>query len=193
MRCRAGRRERSARRLGAAMMLLVVSDPARRAPGQHSLATPACPRSSVVSSFAAVTSFSGKGCSCTSFRIELAMRSPRPVQLSALRPIVTRDRHGILVRNPRNCLILRTAPDARSSVERERGGGLRPVSSRSPVDGPRREPCVMRQVSRRLEACPSTPAENCTVLKINLSQAFAGQRIGVKQVEEKTWLVSFMR
>ena len=27
----------------------------------------------------------------------------------------------------------------------------------------------------------------------NLSQAFAGQRVGVKQVEEKIWLVSFMR
>jgi hypothetical protein len=30
-------------------------------------------------------------------------------------------------------------------------------------------------------------------MKINLSQAFAGQRVGVKQVEEKIWLVSFMR
>src|ERR1700704_2674514 len=30
-------------------------------------------------------------------------------------------------------------------------------------------------------------------LKINLSQAFAGQTVGVKQVEEKIWLVSFMR
>src|ERR1700758_3105006 len=30
-------------------------------------------------------------------------------------------------------------------------------------------------------------------LKINLSQAFAGQRVGVKQVQEKIWLVSFMR
>jgi len=30
-------------------------------------------------------------------------------------------------------------------------------------------------------------------LKINLSQAFAGQRVGVKQVEDKIWLVSFMR
>src|SRR5437763_1392843 len=30
-------------------------------------------------------------------------------------------------------------------------------------------------------------------LKINLSQAFAGQRVGVKQVEEKIWRVSFMR
>src|SRR5215475_4861784 len=30
-------------------------------------------------------------------------------------------------------------------------------------------------------------------LKINLSQAFAGQKIGVKQVEDKIWLVSFMR
>ena len=29
-------------------------------------------------------------------------------------------------------------------------------------------------------------------LKINLSQAFAGQRVGVKQVEDKIWLVSFM-
>src|SRR5579863_8774201 len=29
--------------------------------------------------------------------------------------------------------------------------------------------------------------------KINLSQAFAGQRVGVKQVEDKIWLVSFMR
>jgi hypothetical protein len=27
----------------------------------------------------------------------------------------------------------------------------------------------------------------------NLSQAFAGQMVGVKQVEEKIWLVSFMR
>jgi putative transposase len=30
-------------------------------------------------------------------------------------------------------------------------------------------------------------------MKINLSQAFTGQRVGVKQVEEKIWLVSFMR
>jgi len=30
-------------------------------------------------------------------------------------------------------------------------------------------------------------------LKINLSQAFAGQKVGVKQVDEKIWLVSFMR
>jgi len=30
-------------------------------------------------------------------------------------------------------------------------------------------------------------------LKTNLSQAFAGQRVGAKQVEEKIWLVSFMR
>ncbi len=30
-------------------------------------------------------------------------------------------------------------------------------------------------------------------LKINLSQALAGQRVVVKQVEEKIWLVSFMR
>ncbi len=29
--------------------------------------------------------------------------------------------------------------------------------------------------------------------KINLSQAFAGQKVGVKQVEEKIWLVSFMQ
>ena len=29
-------------------------------------------------------------------------------------------------------------------------------------------------------------------LKINLSQAFAGQKVSVKQVEEKIWLVSFM-
>jgi len=29
--------------------------------------------------------------------------------------------------------------------------------------------------------------------KINLSQAFAGQRVGVKQVADKIWLVSFMR
>jgi len=28
--------------------------------------------------------------------------------------------------------------------------------------------------------------------KINLSQAFAGQRVGIKQIEEKIWLVSFM-
>jgi putative transposase len=30
-------------------------------------------------------------------------------------------------------------------------------------------------------------------MKINLSHAFAGQMVGVKQVEEKIWLVSFMR
>ena len=30
-------------------------------------------------------------------------------------------------------------------------------------------------------------------LKTNLSQAFAGQSVGVKQVEEKIWLVSVMR
>jgi hypothetical protein len=31
------------------------------------------------------------------------------------------------------------------------------------------------------------------MIGINLSQAFAGQKVGVKQVEEKIWLVSFMR
>jgi putative transposase len=30
-------------------------------------------------------------------------------------------------------------------------------------------------------------------LKINLSQVFAGQKVGVKQVEEKIWRVSFLR
>jgi putative transposase len=29
--------------------------------------------------------------------------------------------------------------------------------------------------------------------KINLSQVFAGQRVGVKEIEEKIWLVSFMQ
>jgi putative transposase len=29
-------------------------------------------------------------------------------------------------------------------------------------------------------------------LKINLSQACAGQRVGVKQIEDRIWLVSFM-
>jgi putative transposase len=29
--------------------------------------------------------------------------------------------------------------------------------------------------------------------KINLSQAFAGQKVGVKQVAERVWLVSFMQ
>jgi putative transposase len=29
--------------------------------------------------------------------------------------------------------------------------------------------------------------------KINLSQAFAGQRVGVKQVTDRVWLVSFMQ
>ena len=28
--------------------------------------------------------------------------------------------------------------------------------------------------------------------KINLSQVFAGQHIGIKEVEEKIWLVTFM-
>jgi putative transposase len=30
-------------------------------------------------------------------------------------------------------------------------------------------------------------------LRINLSQAFAGQKVGVKQVAEQVWLVSFMQ
>lgn len=30
-------------------------------------------------------------------------------------------------------------------------------------------------------------------LKINLSQAFAGQMVGVKQIEDRIWLVSFMQ
>jgi hypothetical protein len=30
-------------------------------------------------------------------------------------------------------------------------------------------------------------------MKINLSHAFASQRVAIKQVEEKIWLVSFMR
>jgi len=30
-------------------------------------------------------------------------------------------------------------------------------------------------------------------LKINLSQALAGQKVGVKQIGEKIWLVSFMQ
>lgn len=29
--------------------------------------------------------------------------------------------------------------------------------------------------------------------KINLSRAFSGQKVGVRRVEEKIWLVSFMR
>ena len=29
--------------------------------------------------------------------------------------------------------------------------------------------------------------------KINISQAFAGQKVGVKEVSEKIWLVSFMQ
>lgn len=29
--------------------------------------------------------------------------------------------------------------------------------------------------------------------KINFSQAFAGQKVGVKQIEEKIWLVSFVQ
>ena len=29
--------------------------------------------------------------------------------------------------------------------------------------------------------------------KINLSQVFAGQRVGVKEIEENIWLVSFMQ
>jgi putative transposase len=29
--------------------------------------------------------------------------------------------------------------------------------------------------------------------KINLSQALAGQRVGIKQVEDRIWLVSFMQ
>jgi putative transposase len=28
--------------------------------------------------------------------------------------------------------------------------------------------------------------------KINLSQVFAGQKVGIREVEEKIWLVSFM-
>jgi len=31
------------------------------------------------------------------------------------------------------------------------------------------------------------------IRQIKLSQPFAGQSVGVKQVEEKIWLVSFMR
>lgn len=30
-------------------------------------------------------------------------------------------------------------------------------------------------------------------LKINLSQGFAGQNVGVKQIEDRIWLVSFMQ
>ena len=30
-------------------------------------------------------------------------------------------------------------------------------------------------------------------LKINLSQAFAGQKVGVKQIEDRIWLVTFMQ
>ena len=29
--------------------------------------------------------------------------------------------------------------------------------------------------------------------KINLSHVFAGQKVGVKQVEDRIWLVSFMQ
>ena len=29
--------------------------------------------------------------------------------------------------------------------------------------------------------------------KINLSQVFAGQRVGIKEIEENIWLVSFMQ
>ncbi len=29
--------------------------------------------------------------------------------------------------------------------------------------------------------------------KINLSKVFAGQKVGIKEIEEKIWLVSFMK
>jgi hypothetical protein len=35
-------------------------------------------------------------------------------------------------------------------------------------------------------------ASVCAVKKINLSTVFAGQAVGLKEVEDGTWLVSFM-
>ena len=48
---------------------------------------------------------------------------------------------------------------------------------------------MRRRHQARGRGCSSRTA----ACKINLSQAFAGQKVGVKQVEEKIWLVSFMR
>ena len=123
MRGGAGRRKRSEGLRGAAITLLRVSDPIPRAPVQHSLVRLACPRFSVVSSPAAVTSSSGTGCGRISFRIELAMAFTLSCQSSA-RPGADRDTKSARNswRGPRNCLIPVTKLSARSSVEREEGG-----------------------------------------------------------------------
>jgi hypothetical protein len=39
---------------------------------------------------------------------------------------------------------------------------------------------------------PTADGSVCTVKKINLSTVFAGQAVGIKEVEEGIWLVSFM-
>jgi hypothetical protein len=45
-----------------------------------------------------------------------------------------------------------------------------------------------------LKRAGSAASASCIgALQINLSRAFAGQKAGVKQVEEKIWLVSFVR
>jgi hypothetical protein len=42
-------------------------------------------------------------------------------------------------------------------------------------------------------AKPQIPALGFNTRKINLSQVFAGQMVGIKQLDERIWLVSFMR
>lgn len=52
----------------------------------------------------------------------------------------------------------------------------------------------VRAQSVCLSVLGDCPRRICTgSLKINLSQAFAGQKVGVKQVADRVWLVSFMQ
>jgi putative transposase len=53
---------------------------------------------------------------------------------------------------------------------------------------------VQQQAGSISSSAPTRCGRICMgVLKINHSQAFAGQKVGVKQVEEKIWLASFMQ
>jgi hypothetical protein len=44
----------------------------------------------------------------------------------------------------------------------------------------------------RLSTSPAVGAFVSTAKKINLSTVFAGQSVGIKEVDEDIWLVSFM-
>ena len=77
------------------------------------------------------------------------------------------------------------APGARHA---DAGESLSPVSAR--VSRPGGARLSVSRLDRRRDATAAGSAS--TGRKINVSQVFAGQKVGVKQVDEHIWLVTFM-